>query len=319
MKEYTLENSKIRVTFLDYGGIITSIIKKKNDTNFVLTYSDYSFYKANPYYLGATIGRTSGRTYPPNYVNYKGQVIDLDINEGNLNIHGGFQGLDKKYWKVERISKEIYELTYIDNNPKYEEMKLKIHYKLMGNTFVIEYFGKSEEQTVCNITNHTYFNLNKDKSQGIENHWLQMSHSSLQIIDEFFIPTEEYSDMQSDSYEEFNFSSKKQIKTSLGLQNKLSKICADGIDLAYIFKTDQPEIVLQSDNKENTLRITTDRECVVVYTMNKISEKLKIKNGDRIAKYGGITFEVQERPNYLHTTKAPLVKDYHSLTKYSIE
>lgn len=319
MKEYTLENSQIRVTFLDYGGIITSMIKKKNNTDYVLAYDDYHSYEENPYYLGATIGRTSGRTYPPNYVNSKGQVVDLDINEGNLNLHGGHEGLDKKYWNVKSLSQEAYELTYTDKNSQYEEMEFIIHYKLEGNAFIIEYFGEAKERTVCNLTNHTYFNLNKNKTQGIENHWLQISPSKIQIIDETFIPTEEYSDMTSDTYGAFNFSTRKQINTALALQTDLSRICADGIDLAYLFTSKQPEIILQNHSRENTLRITTDRECSVIYTLNKIANHLTLKNGATIAKHNGVTFEMQDRPNYLHTSKDPLVKTYHSFTKFTIE
>lgn len=319
MKEYILENDQVRITFLDYGGIITSIVKKINSTNFVLSYEEIEQYEENPYYFGATIGRTSGRTFPPNYTNAEGKIVNLDINEGRLNLHGGFEGIDKKYWEVNHVASNIYELSYRDKDCHYEEMLLKIRYSLVDNTFIIEYLGLADIPTVCNITNHSYFNLNKDKRQGIGSHWLQISPSKLQIIDDFFVPTEEYNDMTSECYKPFNFVESKQVNEAFGLSTELSRICADGIDLAYIFDSSKPEIILQSDNKENTLRITTDRECAVVYTLNKVNECIKISDGGSVTKYGGITFEMQERPNYLQTKIDYLTRHYHSITKYTIE
>ncbi|WP_242258006.1 hypothetical protein [Streptococcus thoraltensis] len=319
MKEYILENDKICIKFLDYGGIITAIIKKSNNINYVLSYEDFTNYERNPYYFGATIGRTAGRTFPPNYKNSKGDVINLDINEGLLNLHGGNEGLHKQYWDVSLINKDTYELTYNDTDSHYEEMLLKIRYRIEDNSFILEYFGFSDEPTVCNLTNHTYFNLNKDKRDGIEEHWLQMTPTKLQIINDTSVPTEEYSDMSSKYYSSFDFTEKRKIGDAFRISNELSKICADGIDLAYIFDTDLPEIVLQSFDKENVLRITTDRECAVIYTLNKINERLKIKDGGIITKYNGITFETQERPNHLQTKSHPLISHYHARTKYTIE
>lgn len=319
MREYILENDHVRVTFLDYGGTITSIVKKSNGTNYVLSYLNLKDYENNPYYFGTTIGRTSGRTYPPRYKKYNGEEITLDINEGDLNLHGGCEGLHKKYWNVNHISKDIYELSYTDSDYHYEEMLLRIRYRLIENSLIIEYFGKSDEPTICNLTNHTYFNLNRDKRQGIENHWLKISPSKIQIIDEKFVPTEEYSDMTSKCYKAYNFENLKQVNEAFRLPTDLSRICAEGIDLAYVFESRNPEIILQSENKENTLKITTDRECAVVYTLNKVNERCKVRDGGVVTKYGGITFEMQERPNYLNTKDDYFIRHYHSLTKYTIE
>ena len=77
MKKYTLENEFILVEFLDLGGCITKLEKKNNQTNFVLHYSDSETYQSNPYFLGATIGRNAGRTFPPYYLNSDEKQIRL--------------------------------------------------------------------------------------------------------------------------------------------------------------------------------------------------------------------------------------------------
>lgn len=63
--EYTLSNDNgMSVSFLDYGGIITSIItpdKHGNYENVVLGFDNYKDYLNNSNYFGALIGRVSGR------------------------------------------------------------------------------------------------------------------------------------------------------------------------------------------------------------------------------------------------------------------
>ncbi|MGX8792778.1 aldose epimerase family protein [Oceanobacillus sp. M60] len=63
-KEYTLTNDTIEISILDYGGIITKLYapdRNGNEENIVWTFKDYHDYENNPLYLGALIGRVSGR------------------------------------------------------------------------------------------------------------------------------------------------------------------------------------------------------------------------------------------------------------------
>lgn len=318
MKEYTLENQYIYLRFLDLGGIITKLVKKQTDTNYVLNYADYENYQANPYYFGATIGRVAGRTFPPYYHNYHEQKVDLDINENRLHLHGGNHGLHNRIWDVRKSAQNEYVLLLVDKSPMYAEMGFKITYRLLGNLFDIEYSGISKEPTVCNLTNHSYFNLNKDKSLNILNHYLKTSESEIQLVDEHFVPTGIYSDMKED-YTNFNFNEGKRIFEGINGRNDLSSYCLGGIDLAYIFKEEKgPSIELKSNDRLNTLRIHSNQESCVIYTLNKISKKVKVNNCVPISQFSGITFEMQRRPNYIHSEKDYLDSNYYSETFFEI-
>lgn len=89
MKKYKLENDEVLVEFLDCGGAITKLFKKSTATNYVLAYDDERHYEDNPYFLDTTIGRVAGRTFPPRYQNHQGKPVTLDVNEGDLHLHGG--------------------------------------------------------------------------------------------------------------------------------------------------------------------------------------------------------------------------------------
>lgn len=317
MKVYKLENKFLKVEFISLGATIISIEKKENKTNFVLKYKDMNRYSDNVYFLGATIGRNAGRIYPCFYKNFDEEKIILKPNENDVYLHGGEEGYFRKEWIVDRLTNDVAVLSFEDISREYEKSKIKIVYKLEENNFIINYFGISERPTVFNLTNHMYFNLNKDKSETIQKHWLEIDTSLLQIIDEKFIPTGKYASMK-DEYSFFNFENQKQIREAFLQKNQLSEICKGGIDLAYCFldrNMKRPKIKLCSENKENSLTIYSNQEACVVYTLNKLEAEEK-----ELKKFQGITFEMQKKPNFLHEEKENYLQDkYFSWIKYEIE
>lgn len=320
MKKYQLENENVLIEFLDYGGILTRMVNKKTNQNYLLSYEKEEDYLTNPYFFGATIGRNAGRTFPPYYVNYQGQKVILDNNERNVHLHGGKYGLHQVEWQVVKIDKDSYLLTYEDISSPYEPMNLALIYTLKGNRFKIEMKGTSRQPTVCNLTNHSYFNLGPQRT--IKEHYLKTASAKIQLIDEQFVPTEEYSNMKNQEYQDFDFSKEQLIKSALNKESSLSKICAEGIDLAYCFNElddNQPKIELADFERKNKLKIYSDQEVCVIYTLNKISDDTLLSTGAAVEKLGGVTFEMQRKPNYVQTEKNYLTKNYQAWTLYEIE
>ena len=64
-----------------------------------------------------------------------------------------------------KIDETAYRLSYFDTDSVYEDMDFTIYYRLEGNTFIVEMHGNSEQPTICNLTNHSYFNLNHNKKR----------------------------------------------------------------------------------------------------------------------------------------------------------
>ncbi|HCM86945.1 MULTISPECIES: aldose epimerase family protein [Enterococcus] len=320
MQKFQLENEYVLVEFFDYGGILTKMVNKRTGQNYVLAYEDEQSYLDNPYFFGATIGRNAGRTFPPHYLNYAGEKVVLDTNEGQLHLHGGKNGLHQVTWQVRSIDETAFQLTYEDTKSPYEPLALKMIYRLVKNRFSIEMSAIANEPTVCNLTNHSYFNLENQKT--IEDHYLQTASAEIQVIDEQFVPTGEYSAMNDPEDRLFDFSQEKQISEALVQKTNLSKICTNGIDLAYCFKqkdTAKPKIILTDHHKKNQLKIYSDQEACVIYTLNKISNDLKLANGNFIERFGGITFEMQRRPNYVQTEQEYLTTNYSAITTYEMD
>ncbi|MCO5497898.1 hypothetical protein [Enterococcus innesii] len=322
MERYIIENQYLIVEFLAYGGCITKIVNKKTKTNYILAYDRYIDYKRNPYYLGAVIGRNAGRTFPPHYIDYRGKSVSLDTNEKNVHLHGGRDGFHKKQFRVEKKSQESYNLSLVDDRSLYEAMVFNISYRLRKNVFIIEITGVSEVPTICNLTNHMYFNLDDEKAS-VGKHLLKIADAKLQLIDEQYIPAGDLIDYASEPmYKGFDFSNTKEIESAFNQNNLLSMICNGGIDLAYCFKPNcwknqHPLISLSNASKTNRLQITSNQNSVVVYTLNKLSDVVSIDKRP-VMKHQGITFELQQIPNFIHGTSDYLTKKYESITEYAI-
>ncbi|OJG13935.1 hypothetical protein RU96_GL001491 [Enterococcus canintestini] len=180
--------------------------------------------------------------------------------------------------------------------------------------------ASSSIPTVVNLTNHSYFNLGDHKT--IRSHSLQTAPAKIQVIDEQFVPTGEYTMMEDTETAPFDFSQEQPINKALCLGTSLSKICAEGIDLAYCFteaSSTRPKIILRDAERKNTLKIYSDQEACVIYTLNKISDQVKLSQESTIEQFGEITFEMHRRPNYVHSEKDYLTTNYKAYTTYEIE
>lgn len=316
MRIYSIENEFIKVDFLTKGATIVSIVKKENQSEYILSYKDMEDYTHNEYYLGATAGRNAGRTFPTEYVDYYGKVKKLLPNENRVYLHGGEHGYSTVEWNLIIKQDDFAILEYVDRDSDYVEATIFIIYELIDNNFVIRYLASSEIPTIFNLTNHSYFNLNQQEEATIEGHYLKIDNSELQLVGDEFVPTGEYSDMK-EQYNNFNFAEFKKIKEAFNGNNDLGEKCKGGIDLAYCFKNidvKNPKIELWSENKENGLQIFTNQESCVVYTLNKLSKNILDFN-----QYQGITFEMQRRPNYIHLLNSEyLEKNYYNYIRYKI-
>jgi aldose 1-epimerase len=59
----------------------------------------------NPYYFGVTIGRVAGRI-AKGLMTINGLQYQLDINNNNNCLHGGYKGYSHRIWTVQVIERE---------------------------------------------------------------------------------------------------------------------------------------------------------------------------------------------------------------------
>ena len=120
----------------------------------------------------------------------------LDKNENNNDLHSGFNGYQKRLWDYsvnETSNSVIFNLFSPDMDQGVPgNFKVSVTYTLTDdNALEIEYNGVSDKDTIANMTNHSYFNLNGHNSGSILNHELQINSSQFAVTDKESIPTGE--------------------------------------------------------------------------------------------------------------------------------
>lgn len=163
---YTIRNTKgTEVKICTYGGHVQALRTRDRDgklIDIVLGYDDIATYEKEDKYIGALIGRCGNRI-ARGHIQVAGRDYQLECNDGRNHLHGGSQtGFNKKLW-APMVTQEGLCLSY--TSPAGEggypgELRVAVWYSLSNdNEFSIRYEAKSDADTVCNLTNHTYFNL----------------------------------------------------------------------------------------------------------------------------------------------------------------
>ncbi|CDZ23218.1 Aldose 1-epimerase [[Clostridium] cellulosi] len=196
---YTFRNkSGCEVSVCSYGGTIVSIKVPDRDgkiDDIVLGYDNIESYESRSYFYGAAIGRCGNRIGLGKFT-LNGREYQLNCNDGRNHLHGGIFGFDSKVWDCEVKSNgtdDVLELRY--TSPDGEEnypgtLKVKMTYSWSDdNELTLHYEAESDKDTICNLTNHSYFNLAGHKSGNIHPILVKIYAARFTEADNESIPT----------------------------------------------------------------------------------------------------------------------------------
>ncbi len=333
---YTLSNAKgMRVSITNYGGTITEIIVPDKNGDFgdvVLGYDSLAAYIADSPYFGCLIGRYGNRIAKGRFSIGK-ESTTLATNDGPNHLHGGVRGFDKRVWKAEPIeTADSVGLKLVYLSPDGEEgypgnLTATVIYTLTPeNEIVIDYTAESDQPTVCNLTNHSYFNLKDAGKSPILDHSLQIVADCYTPIDKTFIPTGELAAV---SGTPFDF---------LTPQTIGSRIDADEVQLAnglgydhnFVLNGEQGMMRLAAQVSEpvsgRVLSVYTTEPGVQFYSGNFLDGSLVGKGGAVYRHRHGFCLETQhfpDSPNQPHFPSTLLnpgeVRTSKTVFKFSVQ
>lgn len=315
---FTLENSTgMKVKIMNYGGVILSIYspdKYGNISDVVLGYEDIENYATSTTYFGAIIGRYANRIGGAN-IKINDKTYNLAMNDGNNHLHGGIKGFDKVFWNG-KISEddnkeECLELSYlsVDNEENYPgNLNVVVRYKLTdSNELVINYYAKSDKDTIVNLTNHSYFNLSGHNSGDILNHKLKIFSDKFTPTDNESIPTGEIYEVKGTP---MDFTELTQIGDRIQVDYD-QLLFAKGYDHNWILKEQCNELKKAAevidDNSGRILKVYTTKPAIQFYSGNYVSEREIGKGGVPYCKRAGLCIETQYFPDSLKNSHFPNV------------
>jgi aldose 1-epimerase len=319
---YTLTNKNgMELAVINYGATITSIkvpLANLEKIDVVLGFDTLqayvdSFNLPNAPYFGAVVGRYAGRINEGSFI-LNGKTIQLHKNHGNHHLHGGNDGLSKQFWslknRIEGKSPSI-TLQYISKNEEENYpgiLTIEVTYLLTeNNQVVVEYHAHATEDTILNVTQHSYFNL-EGHQNSIEKQSLLVNAAKVLETDTLNIPT---GNLLHTANCPFDFMQQKKCPTS--------------IDTTFVI--DQKAKItasLFSDKTKINMNITTNQPAVHIYVGGNCFGMIKGKENAAYHTKSGICFETQnfpDAPNHAHFPSAILKKGerYHHQTIFSFE
>ncbi|HLV63630.1 aldose epimerase family protein [Galbibacter sp.] len=288
MKIQTISNKHLKLTTIDYGATIQQLIFKDhlgNDVNVVLGYKNLDSYIHNAPYLGASVGRYAGRISPNGItINQKNYPL---YTQNEVHLHGGKEGFSFKTWKLVEISHgENPHITYSYFSKDMEEgypgnLEVFCTYTLMDNTLEITYKAKTDQDTVVNLTNHNYYNLNGHGT--ITDHELRLYSNQVLDKGQTALPTGKFISVEGTHFD---------FRTPTLLQKQLA---IAGIDDTYVVTQNNPLAELYSPKTHIQMKVRSNQVAVVVYTPPTLDEKLLLNKP--ISSYPAICFETQNLPD----------------------
>ncbi len=297
---YTLKSGNTEVDIMNFGATIVAIRTKGIDGKIydvACGFDTPEEYVSNGGFFGAVIGRNSNRISNAEF-KLKGETYSLNKNEGNNSLHSGPDGFDTKMWTAtETENGLIFSYTAQDGEGGFPgKADISVTYALSkDNALSLKYHAVSAKDTIMNLTNHCYFNLNGHESGSIENHSMQINADFYTPVDEFCCPTGEILSVKNTVYD---FSSPKIIADDI--DNIPDKTITKGYDHNFILNTNEENIILAcvtiADKSGIKMETFTNMPSVQFYAGNNIA-KCSAKNSAAYNKRQGFCLETQFTPN----------------------
>jgi aldose 1-epimerase len=182
----------LKATILSYGSLLHDLRLKGHDAPLVLGYGGFKDYLQHSPYLGANCGRSINRIRDGKLA-IDGKIHQLDRNYlGKHNLHGGANGIGTVNWKFVAVSKDeaVLEVRCPDGNMGFPgNLDVRATYRLTGKGVLsIALEAVSDAPTVCNLSHHSYFNLNDGGQMSILDHELQINAAAYLPVDDELIP-----------------------------------------------------------------------------------------------------------------------------------
>jgi len=192
----TLTNDTgVELKVTNYGGRITSIygpVKDGRMIDVVLGFDSLEEYLNNPNDFGAVMGRSASRI-PNGQFTLAGKTYHINQTDKNNHLHGASAGFDQRIWNIKAVVDNgrniILGYRSQDGENGYPgNLDIEVSYTLTdNNAVIINYRAVTDHTTICDLTNHTYFNFN-GAADKVLNHELMINADTFTPVDNEWIP-----------------------------------------------------------------------------------------------------------------------------------
>lgn len=275
--------------------------RQGNIENVALNYSDPLSYMADGPCMGKVPGRYANRI-AGGKLRVDGKEYTLEINNGPNHLHGGSDGFQNRLWEAEELSDGVrFSLKSVAGDGNYPGTLTAVaeYHWSEDNTLTLRLSAETDAETVVNLTNHAYWNLDGANAGSALGHLMKVKASRWLPTDDTLIPTGELAPVEKTP---MDFTSAKPIGQDIKVDFPALKY-GKGYDNCWVLDEWQPgkeiedAVSLESTKSGRTLTVSTDQPGVQVYTGNWLEGCPEGKGGHRYADYDGVAIEAQGFPD----------------------
>ena len=282
-------NHGVEISITNYGGTIVSIMapdRKGKFEDIALGYETLDEYVKNPRYFGALIGRYANRIAGGKF-SLNGIEYQLAQNNGTNHLHGGVKGFDKRVWQATETTDGLH-LEYFspDGEENYPgNLNVAVDYSLNDeNELRIDYHATTDNDTIVNLTNHSYFNLGGQGARDILGHELMLHADSFTPVSEALIPTGEIRSVD-----------------GTRMDFRSGRVIGDGgYDHNFVlngYGSIRSVARLREPSSGRVMEVLTTQPGIQFYSGNFLDGSLVGKGGVRYQKYAALCLETQHFPD----------------------
>jgi aldose 1-epimerase len=327
---YTLTNKNgVQVSITNYGGTIVSIIVPDRNgkmADVVLGFDSLEGYLGNEPFMGATVGRYANRIAGGTF-KLDGKEFHTPLNDGPNTLHGGPQGFDKKVWKAHEVagSHPSVAMTYVSKDGEEGfpgDLTAKVVFTLEDdNALKIDYTATTDKDTVLNLTNHSYFNLDGQGNGDILKQEIMINADRFTPVDSHLIPTGELKSVQGTP---FDFRKSTPIGSRIEANDEQLKL-GHGYDHNFVLNRKGPGLSLAARAADpasgRVLEVLTTQPGIQFYTGNFLDGTIHGKNGKVYIHRAAFCLETQHFPDSPNHPKFPTAElkpgqTYHQVTVF---
>lgn len=317
---YTITSGKISAAVTDFGATLVQLYVPDvsgNIADVVLGYDDVNDYATQFGNLGGTIGRNANRIKNGTF-SVGRKIVHLRGNDGTNSLHSGPDQLNLRIWTVEAYQND--RITLRLESPDGDQgfpgnAVIRVTYAVEETSLKLYYDALCDQDTVFNMTNHSYFNLaGHSATERAMAQTLMMPARVFTVADAESIPTGE---MRCVDNTPMDFRIAKPVGRDIGADYEPLHL-QGGYD--HNFEAfGSPCAILSDPVSGRTMEVYTDCPGIQLYSGNYLNNSGK--DGVFYHRLAGVALEPQFYPDSVNRPQwkqpfLPANTPYHSETEY---
>ena len=298
-----VSNTGVKVDLIGYGVAVRDwrVPVAGGERSVVLGFDNFGAYAEHSPHFGSLAGRVANRIKGASFT-LDGKTYKLPANAGDLQLHGGDEGLGRQVWdgQVDEANTAV-RFTHFspDGAMGYPgNVNFAATYTLKGNRLRLELSATTDQATPISLVQHQYFNLGT--TDNVLDHTITVNSSAYTQLGEDLAPTGAILPSRDTIYDlrqprTMRDANGAPVDYDIGMALDTGRSHAD------------PIATVVSPAKDLTLKLWTDRPGVQVYNGVWTDIPVPGLEGKTYGKHAGFCLEDQAFADALHNPHFPNV------------